>query len=66
MALPKLPSNFKYKTSFSYRFFAYPQKPIDLESPPFEALNDLHVHSDRLNVVSSNNTIIVVGIIDLE
>ncbi len=65
MAPPKRPSNLKYKALFNYRFFASPQEPIDFESPPFEALNDLHVHYDHPIVVSSNNIMIVVSIIDL-
>ncbi len=64
MAPLKLPSNFKYKALFGYRFPTLPQKFIAHELPPVEALNDLHVHFDP-NVDSSNNIITIRSIIKL-
>jgi hypothetical protein len=65
MAPLKLPSNFKYKTLFGYRFLTLPQKLIVHELPHVEALNDLHVHFN-LNVDSSSNIVTTRSIIKLE
>ncbi len=65
MALPKLPSNFKYKALFYSRFFVVIPKPFAPESPPLQILNDFHLGSDP-NVFSPSNTIIVETIMNLE
>jgi len=65
MAPLKLPSNFKYKALFGYRFPTLPQGPVAHELFPLEALNDLHVHFDP-NVDSSSNIVTTRNIIKLE
>lgn len=65
MAPLKLPSNFRYKALFGYKFPTSPQELIAHESPPLEALNDLHVHFDP-NVDSSNNIVTTRSIIKLD
>ncbi len=65
MTPPKLLSNFKYKALFGSRFLAFVPQPFAFESPPLEALNDLHLGFDP-DVASYNNTITVAIVIDLE
>jgi hypothetical protein len=55
MAPPILPSNFKYKALFNYRFLAFTLELSTLESPPLEAVNDFHVGSNSDVVTSSNS-----------
>jgi hypothetical protein len=51
MAPPKLSATFKYKALFGYRFLTFALELSTFESPPFEALNDLHSSSNP-NVAS--------------
>ncbi len=46
MAPPKLPSNFKYKGLFNYKFLASTLETSTIESPPLEAVNDFHLGSN--------------------